>query len=84
MPMTVTPGTDSIMLGDTLTVTIEIPFDNINTRDNSRIDISRSTTSEFGIDHVILVNMGDTSIRGYGLDQFKIIYEKGGGGVHAE
>jgi hypothetical protein len=82
MSMIIMPGIDSIRLGDTLTVTIEIPFDNINTRDGSRIDISRSTTSEFGIDHRIFVNIGDTARKVYGLDQFKIIYERGGGGKY--
>jgi hypothetical protein len=80
MPMLITPGTDSIRLGDTLTVIIEIPFDNVNTRDGSRIDISRSSTSEFGIDHRLFVNTGDTARKVYGRDQFKIIYENGGGG----
>jgi hypothetical protein len=78
MPMVVTPATDSINLGDTLTVSIEIPYNNINTRDGSQIDISRSTISEFGLDHAIYVKTSPSSHTILGLDQFKIIYERGG------
>lgn len=84
MPMIITPGTDSIRLGDTLTLTIEIPFDNINTRDGSRIDISRSTTSEFGIDHRIINQNSDGTRLVEGRSQFKIIYVKGGGVAYTE
>jgi hypothetical protein len=82
MPMAVTTGTDSINLGDTLTITVEIPFDNINTRDGSRIDINQSTISTFGMDHRLYVKTSDTSHVILGLEQFKIIYERGGGAAN--
>jgi hypothetical protein len=81
MPMLITPTIDSINLGDTLTVNIEVSFDNINTRDGARIDISRSTISEFGLGYRLLVKTSATADTVYGINQFKIIYEKGGGGT---
>jgi hypothetical protein len=82
MAMMVTPTADTINLGDTLTVSIEIPFDNLNTRDGSRIDISRSSISEFGMDHGVSFKTSSTTHVTDGLDQFKIIYERGGGGKY--
>jgi hypothetical protein len=78
MKMMVTPTADTINFGDTLTVTIDIPFDNINTRDGSRIDISRSTISEFGLDHALYVKTSPTSHTIFGLEQLKITYDRGG------
>ncbi len=79
MPMTVSPAKDTIRLGDTLTVNIEVPFDNINTRNSSKIDLTNSTMSEFGIDHALFIKTSDSSHVIEGLTQFKIIYERGGG-----
>jgi hypothetical protein len=80
MAMQVTPTADTINLGDTLTLSIEIPFDNVNTRDGSRIDISRSSISEFGMDHRVSFKTSNSTDSTYGRNQFKIIYENGGGG----
>jgi hypothetical protein len=80
LPMAVSPADTAINLGDTITINIEIPFNNINTRNGSRIDISNSTISEFGLDHAMYIKTGPTSHTILGLDEFKIIYEKGGGG----
>jgi hypothetical protein len=81
MVMKVTPTADSIRLGDTLTINIEIPFDNVNTRNGSRIDIRNSTISSFGIDYVVFTKTSDSTRIIEGRSQFKVIYDKGGGHI---
>jgi hypothetical protein len=79
LPMLVTPADTAIRLGDTLTINVTVPFDNINTRDGGRTDISNSTMSMFGIDYRIINMATDGKLIVDGLDQIKVIYEKGGG-----
>jgi hypothetical protein len=78
-PMKVVPQATEIRLGDTLTLTIEIPYRNTDMRDNKPVDIGGYTISEFGIDFGIMNAASSNSLVSEGREQFKILIEKGGG-----
>lgn len=70
----------AIYLGDTLKLSIEIPFENIDMQDNQNVNISSTSISDFGIDYLLI----DTFIQSnnltlFGLDKFKIQELKGNG-----
>jgi hypothetical protein len=52
--MKVMPQAENINLGDTLILTITIPYDNIDIRNNNRINIQGAEISEFGLDFTLL------------------------------
>jgi hypothetical protein len=77
--MLISPGDTTMRLGDTLTIHISIPFNNINTRNNNPINISGSSMSEFGIDYRIINIGSDNKPLLEGVNQFAIFYKKGTG-----
>ncbi len=75
-PMKIEPNASEIRLGDTLTLSIKIPYSNTDSRSNTSVNINGSTMSEFGIDFR-LTNAVGTRLVAEGREQFKIIVEKG-------
>ncbi len=63
-PMKITPQTKEIKLGDTLTLTIEVPYKNNDVRNNTAVDIASTKMSEFGIDFRLLNRSGNTLVGG--------------------
>jgi hypothetical protein len=78
-PMRVSPQATEIRLGDTLTVTIEVPYNNFDLQKNVPINIAGYKVSEFGIDFRLLYAVGNR-LTGDGPEQFNIMFLKGGGG----
>jgi hypothetical protein len=76
--MRVEPQTTEIRLGDTLTVTIEVPYNNVDLHKNVPLNIAGYNVSEFGLE-AIVANAVDNKLVGEGLDQFTLIPQKGGG-----
>lgn len=68
----------AIYLGDTLKLSIEIPFENIDLQDNEAINIRSSSISDFGIDYLLIdtfVQLNNLTL--FGLDKFDIKEVKG-------
>jgi hypothetical protein len=80
-PMRVEPQATEIRLGDTLTVTIEVPYNNVDLKKNIPINIAGYKISEFGIDFRLL-NIVNNRITGEGPEQFRILFQKGGGRLY--
>jgi hypothetical protein len=76
--MRVEPQVSEIRLGDTLTVTIEVPYDNVDPQKNIPINVAGYKVSEFGIDFR-LFNKVDNRFVGEGPEQFNIMFHRGGG-----
>jgi hypothetical protein len=81
-PMKIMPLSTEIRLGDTLTLTIEVPYRNTDLGDNSAVDIGGYTISEFGLDFGIMNAAGTNTLVSEGREQFKIIIERGEGRPH--
>jgi hypothetical protein len=77
-PMRVSPQATEIQLGDTLTVTIEVPYNNFDSQKNVPVNIAGYKVSEFGIDFRLLYAVGNR-LTGDGPEQFNIMFLKGGG-----
>jgi hypothetical protein len=77
-PMRVEPQATEIRLGDTITVTIEVPYNNTDLQKNVPVNTAGLKVSEFGLEVAVLNKEGD-KIVGEGLDQFTILFLKGVG-----
>jgi hypothetical protein len=77
-PMRVEPQATEIRLGDTLTITIEVPYNNIDLKKNIPVNVGGYNVSEFGLEF-ILFNAVDNKLVGEGIEQFTLIPQKGGG-----
>jgi hypothetical protein len=77
-PMRVEPQANEIRLGDTLTVTIEVPYNNFDLEKNVPVNVAGYKVSEFGIDFA-LFNEVNNRIFIEGPEQFNITFLRGGG-----
>jgi hypothetical protein len=75
--MRVEPQASEIRLGDTLTVTIEVPYNNVDLHKNVPLNIAGYNVSEFGLEF-ILFNAVDNKLVGEGIEKFTLIPKKGG------
>jgi hypothetical protein len=65
-PMLVTPQAKEIMLGDTLTLTIEVPYNNKDVRNSEAVAVGGAKMSEFGIDYRLLNRSANNTLVGGG------------------
>jgi hypothetical protein len=77
-PMRVEPQAEEMRLGDTITVTIEVPYNSFDLQKNLPVDIAGFTVSEFGL-YITMLNKQGEKVVGEGLDQFTYLFLKGGG-----
>jgi hypothetical protein len=76
-PMKIAPQSTEIYLGDTLVLTIEIPYSNVDQQRNMPVDITGCQISEFGLDIRLLNRTIDDKLLIDGVDKFKIEVTKG-------
>jgi hypothetical protein len=76
-PMQITPQAEEIRLGDTLILSITIPYNNIDLRSNTPVNIKGCKISEFGLDFVILNKTNANTLLSEGKDRFKVVAIKG-------
>jgi hypothetical protein len=76
--MKVMPQTTEILLGDTLTITVEVPYNSFDLQKNIPVNTASFKVSEFGLQLGIINRMGDKLV-GEGPEQFTVLFQKGGG-----
>jgi hypothetical protein len=75
--MRVEPQAKEMRLGDTLTVTIEVPYNNFDSQKNVLVSTAGFKVSEFGLEFGIINRVGD-KLMGEGPEQFNVTFIKGG------
>jgi hypothetical protein len=73
MPLVVAPQADSVRLGDTLSIEVRIPFDNINIRDGRPYNVAAAIPRFFGLELSLHNRVGTAIPTIEGVSNFNVI-----------